>query len=1331
MGGKRMKKDYTIGLDIGTNSVGYTVITDDYKLIAKKMKVFGNTDKKTIKKNFWGVRLFDSGETAQETRMKRTSRRRTSRRKNRLCYIQELFKPEIDKFDSNFFYRLNESFLTEEDAKFDKHPIFGTLEEEVSFHQKFPTIYHLRKYLADTDEQADLRFVYLAIAHIVKYRGNFLIEGELNTENHSVKELSKNFIQIYNQALNNLEDFQEVDKSVDFSNELVAQLSKTERMENVLKLFPNEKGTGTLAQFIRLIVGNQANFKKVFQLEEDHKIQFSEDDYEENLENLLAIIGDEYSDVFVIAQKLYQAVLLAGILTVGEEKTKARLSAAMIKRYEDHAEDLKALKLFVREKMPDRYKEVFNDVDKDGYAGYIDGKTKEEQFYKYLKNLLSNVDGSEYFLQKIDQENFLRKQRTYDNGVIPHQIHAEELNAIIRRQEKYYPFLKENHKKIEQIFKVRIPYYVGPLAKNKEQSRFSWNIRNTDDAVRPWNLDEVINKDASAIAFIERMTIKDIYLGENVLPRHSLMYEKFTIFNELTKVTYSDDRGVYQKFSASEKKDIFNKLFKQDRKITRKKLENYLVNELAITSPTVKGIEEQFNANFGTYLDLKKFDELAPYLDNEEFQDVLEEIVKILTVFEDRMMIQNQLAQLPLELSPKTIKSLSRKKYTGWGRLSAKLIDGIKDKQTGKTILDFLIEDETDSILINRNFMQLINDDNLTYKKIIEDNQPFQEKMSVEDIVMNLSGSPAIKKGILQSLKIVDELVKIMGYNPKNIVVEMARENQTTGRGKLNSKPRLKGIENGLKAFSDSALKENPTDNRQLQNDRLYLYYLQNGKDMYTGKALDIDHLSDYDVDHIIPQSFITDNSIDNRVLTTSKANRGKLDNVPSEEVVSKMENFWRKLLKEKLISERKFANLTKRKLTDNDKAGFISRQLVETRQITKNVANILDSRFNTDSSNREVQVITLKSSLVSEFRKTFHLFKVREINDLHHAHDAYLNAVVAISLLKVYPQLKPEFVYGEYGKNSIHEKNKATVKKQIYSNIMRFFSKEEVMCNEDGEILWNKKQAIAQITKTLGKHQVNVVKKVEVQKGGFYDQNILKKGKYKKIYDIKRNLSGEKYGGYVKPTNSLSIILKEKKKKKILGITILDKQKYDENPKQFLDEKGFKNAELISKLRKYTLYETKDGTMRMVSSEKEALKANQLILSNELTTMVYHIKEYKNKESSISKAFIESNLDLLKKLSTELIEFAVKYIKKPLVIEEIKQMVDHCSDKNNLELAESLFNMLFFIHAGSSTEFVFMGKKISRDRLRYQSISDVFNAEIIHQSVTGLYETRISLAED
>lgn len=41
-----MRKNYSIGLDIGTNSVGYSVIFDDnYKVPVKNAKVLGNTDK--------------------------------------------------------------------------------------------------------------------------------------------------------------------------------------------------------------------------------------------------------------------------------------------------------------------------------------------------------------------------------------------------------------------------------------------------------------------------------------------------------------------------------------------------------------------------------------------------------------------------------------------------------------------------------------------------------------------------------------------------------------------------------------------------------------------------------------------------------------------------------------------------------------------------------------------------------------------------------------------------------------------------------------------------------------------------------------------------------------------------------------------------------------------------------------------------------------------------------------------------------------------------------------------------------------------------------------
>ena len=49
-------KNYSIGLDIGTNSVGWAVNDENYKIYKYK------------KNNMWGVRLFDEGETAQKHR---------------------------------------------------------------------------------------------------------------------------------------------------------------------------------------------------------------------------------------------------------------------------------------------------------------------------------------------------------------------------------------------------------------------------------------------------------------------------------------------------------------------------------------------------------------------------------------------------------------------------------------------------------------------------------------------------------------------------------------------------------------------------------------------------------------------------------------------------------------------------------------------------------------------------------------------------------------------------------------------------------------------------------------------------------------------------------------------------------------------------------------------------------------------------------------------------------------------------------------------------------------------------------------------------------------
>ncbi|MCC9897664.1 type II CRISPR RNA-guided endonuclease Cas9, partial [Streptococcus agalactiae] len=331
-------------------------------------------------------------------------------------------------------------------------------------------------------------------------------------------------------------------QNVDVEAILTDKISKSAKKDRILAQYPNQKSTGIFAEFLKLIVGNQADFKKYFNLEDKTPLQFAKDSYDEDLENLLGQIGDEFADLFSAAKKLYDSVLLSGILTVIDLSTKAPLSASMIQRYDEHREDLKQLKQFVKASLPEKYQEIFADSSKDGYAGYIEGKTNQEAFYKYLSKLLTKQEDSENFLEKIKNEDFLRKQRTFDNGSIPHQVHLTELKAIIRRQSEYYPFLKENQDRIEKILTFRIPYYIGPLA--REKSDFAWMTRKTDDSIRPWNFEDLVDKEKSAEAFIHRMTNNDFYLPEEkVLPKHSLIYEKFTVYNELTKVRYKNEQG--------------------------------------------------------------------------------------------------------------------------------------------------------------------------------------------------------------------------------------------------------------------------------------------------------------------------------------------------------------------------------------------------------------------------------------------------------------------------------------------------------------------------------------------------------------------------------------------------------------------------------------------------------------------------------------------------------------------------------------------------------------------------------------------------------------------
>ena len=59
-----MEKEYYLGLDIGTDSIGWAVTDTNYKIL----KFNGNA--------MWGIRLIDVSQTAEERRIYRTTRRR-------------------------------------------------------------------------------------------------------------------------------------------------------------------------------------------------------------------------------------------------------------------------------------------------------------------------------------------------------------------------------------------------------------------------------------------------------------------------------------------------------------------------------------------------------------------------------------------------------------------------------------------------------------------------------------------------------------------------------------------------------------------------------------------------------------------------------------------------------------------------------------------------------------------------------------------------------------------------------------------------------------------------------------------------------------------------------------------------------------------------------------------------------------------------------------------------------------------------------------------------------------------------------------------------------
>lgn len=1111
-------QNYFLGLDIGTDSIGYAAVNEDYELLKFKGEPM------------WGVTVFEAANQSAERRSFRVARRRLDRRQQRVRLVDELFAKEIAAVDPKFFVKKYESALWREDASEDGFALDGT-----GYENKYPTIHHLIVELMHDKAPHDVRLVYWACAWLVAHRGHFL--SDVSVDN--IEGLFR-FDEIYYRFLS---FFEEAPWNCDpkaFSDVLRQKKGVTAKEKAFYDLlFEGKKPKKddayayNKALIIKLLCGGKAKATDLYKNDEYSEIpSFSLDTDEDVLaSDVLTRLGDD-SELILNLKAMFDWAIL-----VDARRGKETISEGKVAVYEQHKADLAALKRFVRKYLPQQYNDVFRKYDPKtaNYTAYVKNlksvkkidadkvaKAGKDAFSDYIKKLIEKVKCTEEdeqakqeMITRLETRTFLPKQIDSDNRIIPYQLYLFELKQILKNASAYLPFLSDIDEeglsiadKLISVFTFRVPYFVGPLTGPNNMSSHAWIVRKAGGRILPWNFEETVDLDKSEKLFIDRMVNRCTYLPEErVLPKNSLLYNKFAVLNEINNIRINGEP-----ISVEAKQNLFTGRFANKKRITRKAIEDHLLScGIMHKGDVLEGIDITIKASLGSYHDFKKY--LSSGLLREE--DV-ERIIERRTYTEDSARFRRWIDGEYPALSDEDRRYVSSLKYADFGRLSQRFLNGIegcrKEEGTGElhTIMYYLWE-------TNDNLMQILSD-RYTFAEEIDNivkEYYGKSKKSLIERLDDMYVSNAVKRPIIRMEEIAKEIVKVCGHSPKKIFVEMARGASEEQKGKrtVSRADQIRklyaSIAEDTRELSKQLDAMGADAEQKLRSESLFLYYTQLGRCMYTGERIDITKLKTdgiYNIDHIYPRCFVKDDSvINNKVLVLSKANSDKGDLYPVPEKFRKnpgVRAHWDMLHKAGLISDEKYYRLTRAKaFTDDEKTGFINRQLVETRQSTKVAAEILKEMY------PDTEIVYVKAGLVSEFRHDFDMLKCRSVNDLHHAKDAYLNVVVG----NVYNE---RFGIGRF---NVNEHYNAQPEK-LFGNPVTV----------GGRRVWNGGQSIARVRKVMHKNTVHFSRYAFCRKGGLFDQMPLraKSG----LVPRKARLDTTKYGGYSGVKISFFILAKYNK---------------------------------------------------------------------------------------------------------------------------------------------------------------------------------------------------------
>lgn len=1353
-----------MGLDLGSNSVGWAITDSEYNVLRKG------------KKALWGVRLFNESEGASARRYFRSARRRRKRAKQRTALLQEIFAPAISEYDPGFFTRMKDSFFIPSDKAIEqKYTLFNDKNYSDShYHKSYPTIYHLRNELMESCDVHDARLVYLACHHIMRNRGHFHFDGESLSDGSQYINLVSNLWEEVKTLDEDVYDkvYEEKDRlSTAIEKTLIRKdLTNQDKLRELSDISDFFKSNKMMKAIFRLLLGFKTNLDDLFGDEENDmeikSISFS-DDYESKREGLSDSLGERIS-LIDACYDLYSWIILKFLL--GDNST---ISQAQIQKYELHKDHLRELKNLINRSIEDEIvtaefkNRIFRHDDKKlnnylSYVGHVSNSKdrrnsetscNEEQFYDFIKKEImalrsrvvdkqANDDNAslnelkascDVILEDIKLGKYMPRIRSSSNGVIPHQLHANELKTILSNASTYLPFLTDEvRNKILKIFLFRIPYYVGPF---DNRSEFSWIVRRNLKPITPMNFNEVVDEKATAMRFIERMTNKCSYLiGEDVLPKESLLYGEYLARNAINMLRIKGNP-----IDSHVRESMYEKLFQSKKtsgKVTRKRIISFLKTEgIVLEDNDLGGMDLEIPVKLNAYREFGRI--LSSQLSNRE----KDEIVLSLAALPDSetMIIEWLREKYYGKLSDTEINALSKLKFSGWGALSRKFLDEIRltfadgtaltvieiMRRTPKTLMEVLAIRDAES---GKKLTEVI--DHL--------NQQFQssEKIS-QEVLDEYRLSPSVKKTVWQTYNVCNELFKVMKCKPSKIFIEMARSKEEKPKRTSSRKQKLLDLYLQCKNDARDWAKElGDYSDDELRGKKLYLYYMQKGRCMYSGDSIDIDKLfgNEYDIDHIYPRSRTKDDSFTNIVLVKSYYNSQKSDSYPLSDVIRQNQNpFWVELLTGGFLSQAKFDRLIRAApLTENDYEGFINRQLVETRQVSKAVAQLLE-RFSDGS-----KVVYVKANNISDFRYNdgkqtdvetkFHFPKSRSINDFHHAKDAYLCIVVG----NVYSTKFSGFFSNKNYQNNLRQYNL----RKLYDYPVATKNNIAWVPGMTGSIQTVKKQ--------MNRNDVLITHEVRRKTGGFFDQMLVPKGTGEgkapiKGTDLRLN-EISLYGSYNKVSGShFAIIEHTRKNKRIRAIVTIPAYLaiYDDPVKllNYLEVTGYKDVRILKNEIKYSgLVEINGCRYRLLAKTNNQMKCASTIqpyFSNNEEELYRKIE--KESLSGVNSDINEMEIaglftSLVNRLGSKPYEYYSAFTNQHKILKKSFNSFHQLDRKSKISLIIQVLKLMqdrgYIVNFSALVDS--SGKKLGTQSGAVQISMNVpmsSKIAVVHQSITGLYE--------